>query len=129
MCNFISVFLPATIAFILVAVPYLVAMIWTLFHFLKKNQRAPTQAERVRFTFGFALIFLFYNLIFQLIGVVVFSIHDQQVWDSFIYSIQQSDFLIIMFGMLFITILPLTILTYWFYGKQAQRMVDQIHFK
>jgi hypothetical protein len=42
---------------VLTAVPYLVAMIWVLLKFIKQQRRAPTQAERKKFTLGFSLIF------------------------------------------------------------------------
>lgn len=62
-CGVLAALMPRGMGGILTAVPYLVAMIWVLFKFLKQQKRAPTQTERKRFTLGFSLIFWGYNLL------------------------------------------------------------------
>ena len=52
----VAALLPANVGGILTAVPYLGAMIFVLFKFLKKERRAPTVPEK-KFTLGFTLIF------------------------------------------------------------------------
>ncbi len=53
----VAALLPASVGGILTAVPYLGAMIFVLFKFLKKERRAPTVQEKKKFTLGFSLIF------------------------------------------------------------------------
>lgn len=45
-CGVLAALLPMGMGAVLTIVPYLVAMIWVLFKFLKQQKRAPTQAER-----------------------------------------------------------------------------------
>lgn len=67
-CGVIAALMPMGMGAVLTMVPYLVAMIWVLFKFLRQNRRAPTQAERKKITLGFSLIFWGYNLAFLLFG-------------------------------------------------------------
>ena len=94
----------------------------TLIHFLKRNQRAPTQAERKRLTMGYTLIFWGYNIAFQIIGVAVFAMQDPEIWQNFLLYLQQAQFLSIVLIMALLLAIPLYVLTYWFYGPQAKRM-------
>ncbi len=70
-CGVVAALMPTGMGAVLTIVPYLVAMIWVLFNFLKKEQRAPTQAERKKFTLGFSLIYWGYNLVFLILGIAI----------------------------------------------------------
>lgn len=121
-CGVLAALLPMGVGGVLTAVPYLVAMIWVLFIFLKRNQRAPTQAERKKITLGYTFIFWGYNICFQILGVALFAIKDPDIWQNFMLYLQQPKFmsLVVIMGMLLA--IPLYLLTYWFYGAQAKRM-------
>lgn len=121
-CGVLAALLPMGVGGILTAVPYIVAMVWVLYIFLKRNQRAPTQAERKKITLGFTLIFWGYNIAFQILGIALFAIKDPEIWQNFISYLQQPKFmsLVVIMGMLLA--IPLYLLTYWFYGAQAKRM-------
>lgn len=125
----IAALLPRGLGGMITALPYLVAMIVVLHRFIKKEQRAPTQQERKRFAWGYLIIFWAYNLFGVWIGLFLFSLQDAEVWQNLLIYLHQPQFiglLIIMFLMLAI---PLYWITYWFYGKQAQRMADKILMK
>lgn len=126
LCGVLAALLPLGVGGILTALPYLVAMIWVLFKFLKQNQRAPTQAERKKITLGFSLIFWGYNLAFQLLAVGLFSINDPQVWQNFLLYLKQPQFMSIVLIMFLLIAIPMYVLTYWFYGPQAQRMARKM---
>lgn len=121
-CGVLAALLPLGVGGILTAVPYLGAMIWVLFIFLKRNQRAPTQPERKKLTLGYTVIFWAYNIIFQLLGVAVFAMKDPEVWQNFQLYLQQPQFMSLVLIMVLLLAIPLYLLTYWFYGPQARRM-------
>ncbi len=100
-------------------------MIVVLFRFLNKNQRALTQAERKKFTLGFSLIFWLYNLAFVLLGIAIFSRKDPENWQNLMLYVQHPQFMSLMVIMLLLMAIPLYLITYWFYGPQAQRMAAQ----
>ncbi len=125
-CGVLAALLPAGVGGILTAVPYLVAMIWVLFKFLKQQQRAPSQAERKKLTLGFSLIFWGYNLAFLLLGIWIFSRQNPTIWQDFLLYLQQPQFLSVVVIMWLLIAIPLYLLTYWFYGKQAQRMAARM---
>ncbi|WP_180092419.1 MULTISPECIES: ABZJ_00895 family protein [unclassified Acinetobacter] len=124
-CGVIAALLPRGVGGILTVVPYLIAMIVVLFRFLNKNQRAPTQAERKKFTLGFSLIFWLYNLAFVLLGIAIFSRKDPEIWQNLMLYVQHPQFMSLMVIMLLLMAIPLYLITYWFYGPQAQRMAAQ----
>ena len=64
----VAALLPASVGGILTAVPYLGAMIFVLFKFLKKERRAPTVPEKEIY-FGFYPDFWGYNLCGVLFGL------------------------------------------------------------
>lgn len=111
---------------VLTIVPYLVAMILVLFNFLKKEQRAPTQAERKKFTLGFSLIYWGYNLVFLILGIAIATRSNPNAWQDFLLYLQQPQFMSIVVIMFLLIAIPLYLLTYWFYGKQAQRMAAKM---
>ena len=118
--------LPSQIAGVLTALPYLISMIVVLHLFLKQQKRAPSKAEQKKFSIGFSLIFWIYNFIGILIGVMVFARHDADVWQNFLMYMQSPQFLMISAMMLLMLAVPLFLITYWFYGKQAQRMAAKM---
>ena len=125
-CGVLAALLPAGVGGILTAVPYLVAMILVLYKFLKQQRRAPNDKERKTFTLGFSLIFWGYNLAFLLLGVWIFARTDPTLWQNFLLYIQNPQFMSVVLIMLLLIAIPLYVLTYWFYGKQAQRMADKM---
>ncbi|AXY57689.1 hypothetical protein CDG60_14625 [Acinetobacter chinensis] len=125
-CGVLAAILPQGVGGILTAVPYLVAMILVLYKFLKQQKRAPTQAERKKITLGFSLIFWGYNIVFLLLGLVIFSRNSPDVWQDFMMYLSQSQFLVVMFIMFLLLAIPLYLLTWWFYGKQAERMAEKM---
>lgn len=127
LCGVIAALLPQGLGSILTIVPFLVAMIWVLFKFLKQQQRAPSQAERIRFTWGFLLIFFLFNISFSLIGIVLFAQANPSILQDFMLYIQDIKFLALLFGMFLLIAIPLALLSYWFYGPQAQRMASKMH--
>ena len=121
-CGVVAALMPVGVGGILTAVPYLVSMIWVLFYFLKRNQRAPNQAERKRLSLGYTLIFWGYNIAFQIIGVAIFALKDPEIWQNFLLYLKQPQFISIVLIMALLLAIPLYLLTYWFYGPQAKRM-------
>ncbi|CAG67816.1 conserved hypothetical protein; putative membrane protein [Acinetobacter baylyi ADP1] len=122
----IAAVLPAGMGGIVTAIPYLVAMIVVLFQFLKREQRAPTQQERKKLTLGFTLIFWGYNFLGVLLGLVIFARQDAEIFQNFLLYLQQPQFITIALIMILLLAIPLYLITYWFYGKQAQRMADKM---
>ncbi|RSN77013.1 ABZJ_00895 family protein [Acinetobacter haemolyticus] len=122
----LAAFLPNSIGGILTAMPYLIAIILVLFKFLRQQRRAPTAQEQKRFTLVFSLIFWGYNLIGLLGGLFFFARRDSQVWQNFLLYLQQPKFLLTVLAMWLMLAIPLFLITYWFYGKQAQRMAAKM---
>lgn len=122
----IAAVLPVGMGGIVTAIPYLVAMIVVLFQFLKREQRAPTQQERKKLTLGFTLIFWGYNFLGVLLGLVIFARQDAEIFQNFLLYLQQPQFISIALIMILLLAIPLYLITYWFYGKQAQRMADKM---
>ena len=125
-CGVLAALMPRGMGGILTAVPYLVAMIWVLLKFLKQQKRAPTQAERKKFTLGFSLIFWGYNLLGLLAGIYFFSRSNPSIWQDLLLYLQQPQFMAVVLIMFLLIAIPLYLLTYWFYGAQAQRMANKI---
>lgn len=121
----VAALLPASVGGILTAVPYLGAMIFVLFKFLKKERRAPTVPEKEIY-FGFYPDFWGYNLCGVLFGLFLFARKDPEILQNFMLYLKQPQFLSIMVIMLLMLAIPLYLITYWFYGKQAQRMADKM---
>ena len=120
--GFFAALLPNAFGSIVTVVPYLIAMIWTLYRFIRQQQRAPTQQERKKLTLGFSLIFWLYNISFLLIGIWIASRNNPQAWQDFQLYVQQPMFMSLILIMFLLIAIPLYLLTYWFYGKQAERM-------
>lgn len=122
----LAAFLPNSIGGILTAMPYLIAIILVLFKFLRQQRRAPTAQEQKQFTLVFSLIFWGYNLIGLMAGLYFFSRRDPQVWHNFLLYLQEPKFLLTVLAMWLMLAIPLYLITYWFYGKQAQRMAAKM---
>ncbi|NHC04565.1 hypothetical protein G9F31_12440 [Acinetobacter sp. 187] len=122
----IAALLPSQIAGVVTALPYLIAIIIVLKIFLKQQGRAPTQQERKKFTLAYTLIFWGYNFAGVLFGIFMFSRKDPEVWLYFTTYMQNGKFLSLMIIMVMLLAIPLYLITYWFYGKQAQRMAAKL---
>lgn len=125
-CGVLAALLPTGMGGILTIVPYLMAMILVLYKFLKQQHRAPTDQERKKITLGFTLIFWGYNVFFLLVGLLIFAKSDPDIWKNFLLYIKNPQFMSVVLIMFLLIAIPLYILTYWFYGKQAQRMADKM---
>lgn len=125
-CGVLAALLPTGMGGILTIVPYLMAMILVLYKFLKQQHRAPTDQERKKITLGFTLIFWGYNVFFLLVGLLIFAKNDPDIWQNFLLYIKNPQFMSVVLIMFLLIAIPLYILTYWFYGKQAQRMADKM---
>lgn len=126
LCGVLAAVLPTGVGGVLTAVPYIVTMVWVLFIFLKRNQRAPTQEERKKMTLGFTLIFWGYNVAFQILGIAFFAYNDPEIWQNFLLYLKQPQFLTVVLIMVLLIAIPLYLLTYWFYGPQARRMAQKM---
>lgn len=126
LCGVLAAFLPRGLGGVLTAIPYLVTMIMMLYRFLKRERRAPTLQERKKMTLNFSLIFWGYNLTFLLLGLWWFSRQDPEILQNFMLYASNSSFLSILFIMFLLLAIPLYLITYWFYGKQAQRMAQKM---
>lgn len=122
----LAAILPNSIGGVLTAVPYLIAIIVILFKFLKRQRRAPTPQERKRLSIGFSLIFWGYNACGLLLGLFIFARKDPEVWQNFLLYLKQPQFLLTVLAMWFVIAVPLFLITYWFYGPQAQRMANKM---
>ena len=122
----LAAILPNSIGGVLTAVPYLIAIIFVLFRFLKQQHRAPTAQEKKCLAFGFILIFWGYNICGLLLGLFMFPGKDPEIWQNFLLYLKQPQFLITVLGMWLVIALPLFLITYWFYGPQAQRMANKM---
>ncbi|WP_445115102.1 ABZJ_00895 family protein [Acinetobacter sp. WZC-1] len=123
----VAALLPRGMGGVLTVLPYLIAMIIVLQRFLKQQRRAPTTQERKKFTLGYTLIFWGYNLLGMLISIAIFAQQDPQVWQLFLEYMQQPAFISIVLIMIVILALPLYLVTWWFYGRQAQRMAAKLY--
>lgn len=122
----LAAILPNSLGGVLTAIPYLIAIIFVLFKFLKQQRRAPTAQEKKRLSIGFSLIFWGYNACGLLLGLFIFARKDPEIWQNFLLYLKQPQFLLAVLGMWFVIALPLFLITYWFYGPQAQRMATKM---
>lgn len=123
----VAALLPSQVAGVVTALPYIFAIIIVLKIFLKQQRRAPTNQERKKFTLAYTLIFWGYNLLAMLLGIFVFSRKDPEVWLYFKTYIQNGQFISLTVIMVLMLAIPLYLITYWFYGKQAQRMANKMY--
>ena len=121
----VAALLPPQVAGIVTALPYMIAMIFVLNLFIKQQRRAPTDQERKKFTLAYTLIFWGYNIAGVLFGILIFARKDPEVWQNFVLYMTNGKFLSLTIIMIMILAIPLYLITYWFYGKQAQRMASK----
>ena len=121
----VAALLPPQVAGIVTALPYMIAMIFVLNLFIKQQRRAPTDQERKKFTLAYTLIFWGYNIAGVLFGILMFARKDPEVWQNFVLYMTNGKFLSLTIIMIMILAIPLYLITYWFYGKQAQRMASK----
>lgn len=126
LCGVLAALLPQGVGSILTVVPFLIAIIWVLFKFLKHQKRAPNPSERIKLTWGFSLIFWLFNISFLLLGIFLFSKGNSTIWQDFMLYLKEPKFLAVMMGMFLLIAIPLFLLSYWFYGPQAKRMADKM---
>ena len=124
----LAAILPNSLGGVLTAIPYLIAIIFVLFKFLKQQRRAPTQQEKKRLSIGFSLIFWGYNACGLLLGLYIFARKDPEIWQNFLLYLKQPQFLLAVLAMWLVIALPLFLITYWFYGPQAQRMANKMFY-
>ncbi|MQW92218.1 hypothetical protein GFH30_03195 [Acinetobacter wanghuae] len=125
-CGVLAALMPQGMGAVLTIFPYLIPMIWVLFKFLKREQRAPTQAERKKITWGFSLIYWLYNLTFLLLGIWVATFSNPNAWSDFQLYLQEPQFMTMVLTMCLLIAIPMYVLTYWFYGPQAKRMAQKM---
>ena len=125
-CGVLAALLPTGMGGILTIVTYLMAIILVLYKFLKQQHRAPTDQERKKITLGFTLIFWGYNVFFLLVRLLIFAKNDPDIRQNFLLYIKNPQFMRVVLTMFLLITIPLYILTYWFYGKQAHRMSDKM---
>lgn len=122
----IAALLPRAVAQILTAFPFLIAMILVLYHFLKTEKRAPTLAERNKISLGYTAIFFFYNICFAIFGPLIFNWQTENFFNIWLSFITNKTFLLQLIAQLMMYMIPLYVITFWFYGKQSQRMADKM---
>ncbi len=125
--GFIAALVPNSVARLFTAFPFLIAMVLVLYHFIKKEQRAPTRLERNKISLGLILIFFFYNICFALLGPLLFNWQVENIISIWLSSIGQKEFLFQLIAQLMMYMIPLYVITWWFYGKQAQRMAAKMY--
>lgn len=76
---------------------------------------------------GFTLIFWTYNILGVVGGLALFARNDPDVWQNFMLYLQQANFISLILILLLILAIPLYLITWWFYGKQAQRMAAKMY--
>lgn len=97
-----------------------------LIQIFKERTPCTDSTRKKKFTLGFTLIFWGYNLCGVLFGLFLFSRKDPEILQNFMLYLKQPQFLSIMVIMLLMLAIPLYLITYWFYGKQAQRMANKM---
>ena len=60
-------------------------------------------------------------------GLALFSRKDPEVWQNFMLYLQQANFISLILILLLVLAIPLYLITWWFYGKQAQRMAAKMY--
>ena len=125
--GFITTLVPNSVARLFTAFPFLIAMVLVLYHLIKKEQRAPTRLERNKISLGLILIFFFYNICFALLGPLLFNWQVENIISIWLSSIGQKEFLFQLIAQLMMYMIPLYVITWWFYGKQAQRMAAKMY--
>jgi Tfp pilus assembly protein PilX len=61
-----------------------------------------------------------------MLGLFIFAQGDAEVWQNFMLYVQQPQFISMVVILILLIAIPLYVLTYWFYGKQAERMAAKM---
>ena len=125
LCGVLAALMPQGMGAILTIVPYLLAMMASLYIFLNREKRAPSAQERKKLSLGFTLIYWLYNLSFLMLGILIAQRQNPQAWSDFLLYLQQPQFISVVIIMLLLIAIPLYLLTYWFFGPQAKRMAQK----
>lgn len=122
----IAALLPQGMGQILTALPFLISSILLLFHFLKREGRAPTTTERNRFSLIYVLIFFLYNYIFAVLGPLLFNLNIPNVLQLWFKEASNLEFQLMLISRLLIFMIPFYVVVFWFYGPQAKRMAAKM---
>ena len=122
----IAALLPQGMGQVLTALPFLFSAILLLFHFLKREGRAPSSTERNRFSLIYVLIFFFYNYIFAVLGPLIFNLDVPNVLQLWLKEASNLEFQLILISRLLIFMIPFYLFVFWFYGPQAKRMAAKM---
>lgn len=122
----IAALLPRGVGQVLTALPFLISSILLLFHFLKKERRAPTRLERNRFSLIYVLIFFFYNYIFAVLGSLLFNLNIPNIGALWLKEALNVEFQLMLISRLLIFMIPFYLVVFWFYGPQAKRMAAKM---
>ncbi|GAB2678136.1 hypothetical protein GCM10027155_00400 [Acinetobacter apis] len=119
-------FFISPISFVLLILPYLVAMVSVLYLFLKQQKRAPTRREMFKFAGMLNLLFWLFNFVGFVLVVLWMAIQDPRIW-QYLVTVEPNPQLIALIS-LFIAIIavPFYVITLWFYGPQAKRMAQHM---
>lgn len=118
--------LPKPLGGILTAFPYLISMISVLYIFLRREQRAPDAVERKRLLIGYCVIYWGLSILGVVLGIFIFAQSDVEVLQTFQILLNQPLFLGLIVAMALILTIPLFLISWWFYGAQAQRMAAKM---
>ncbi|TCB49560.1 hypothetical protein E0H80_11225 [Acinetobacter sp. ANC 4779] len=126
LAGIVAGFLPNIVGQVLTAFPYLIAIVLVLFKFIRNEQRAPTKMERNRFSLIFVFIFFLYNYVFAIFGPLIFNFRQPGIFELWLNFVSQSEFQLMLISRLLIFMIPFYLISFWFYGKQAERMAKKM---
>lgn len=113
----------------LVLLPYIMAFHRMTHSLLKRSRVLPSRSLRLQLAVGCNVVFWLYGLVAGYIGIVLAQKTLKPNLDSAFYMFQAPDIKQILL-FIFVFIISLLIgLSYWFLGKPAARMLEQIEQK
>lgn len=122
----LAALLPSVVGGVLSAMPFLIAMMMLLFRFLKREQRAPNPVEHKRLCLGLSAIFWLFNLVGILLSMWLVSQQNHSIMSTVMLYLKQPQFVATVLIFWLLLAVPLYLINYWFYGKQAQRMAKKM---
>ena len=126
LAGILAALLPQGIGQVLTAFPFLMSSVLLLFHFLKRERRAPSNSERNRFSLIYVLIFFLYNYVFAVVGPLIFNLNIPNVLNVWFEQAFDLEFQLMLISRLLIFMIPFYIVVFWFYGPQAKRMTAKM---
>jgi lysylphosphatidylglycerol synthetase-like protein (DUF2156 family) len=126
LAGILAALLPQGIGQVLTAFPFLMSSVLLLFHFLKRERRAPSNSERNRFSLIYVLIFFLYNYVFAVVGPLIFNLNIPNVLNVWFEQAFDLEFQLMLISRLLIFMIPFYIVVFWFYGPQAKRMAAKM---